>query len=91
MDVIGSGIIASLLFLAVVGIVILYLSVRIVRQYERMVIFRLGRTDESLVREPGLKLLIPFVDRPGKGVVSDLGEWHKLNPSGRKTLGDYVD
>jgi regulator of protease activity HflC (stomatin/prohibitin superfamily) len=66
MDVIGSGIIASLLFLAVVGIVILYLSVRIVRQYERMVIFRLGRTDESLVREPGLKLLIPFVDRPVK-------------------------
>ena len=48
------------------GIVILYLSVRIVRQYERMVIFRLGRTDASLVREPGLRFLIPFIDRPMK-------------------------
>ena len=48
------------------GIVILYLSVRIVRQYERMVIFRLGRTDPGLVREPGLRFLIPFVDRPVK-------------------------
>jgi len=62
----GSGIIGSLLILLVVLIVILYLSVRIVRQYERMVIFRLGRTDAGLVREPGLKFLIPFVDRPVK-------------------------
>ncbi len=65
MDLLG-GLIASGLILAVVGIVILYLSVRIVRQYERMVIFRLGQTNEGLVRQPGLKLLIPFVDRPVK-------------------------
>ncbi len=62
----GSSLIATVLFLAVVGIIILYLSVRIVRQYERMVIFRLGRTDTSLVREPGLRFLIPFIDRPVK-------------------------
>jgi regulator of protease activity HflC (stomatin/prohibitin superfamily) len=62
----GSGLIATVLFLGVVGIIILYLSVRIVRQYERMVIFRLGRTDEHLVREPGLRFLIPFIDRPVK-------------------------
>ena len=62
----GTSLIATGLFLAVVGIVILYLSVRIVRQYERMVVFRLGRTDPSLVREPGLRFLIPFVDRPVK-------------------------
>ena len=62
----GSSLIASVLFLAVVGVIILYLSVRIVRQYERMVIFRLGRTDASLVREPGLRFLIPFIDRPVK-------------------------
>jgi regulator of protease activity HflC (stomatin/prohibitin superfamily) len=62
----GSGILGSLIVILVVVIIILYLSVRIVRQYERMVIFRLGRTDPSLVRDPGLNLLIPFVDRPVK-------------------------
>ena len=53
-------------FLLVVLLVILYLSVRIVQQYERMVVFRLGRTNEKMVREAGLRFLIPVVDRPGK-------------------------
>jgi len=52
--------------LLVVVLVILYLSVRIVQQYERMVVFRLGRTNESMIREPGLRFLIPIVDRPVK-------------------------
>jgi regulator of protease activity HflC (stomatin/prohibitin superfamily) len=58
--------IATLLFLAVVLIVILYLSVRIVNQYERLVVFRLGRTWPEMVKEPGLRFLIPFIDRPVK-------------------------
>ncbi len=62
----GSSLIATVLFLVVVGVIILYLSVRVVRQYERMVIFRLGRTGPDLVREPGLRFLIPFIDRPVK-------------------------
>jgi regulator of protease activity HflC (stomatin/prohibitin superfamily) len=53
-------------FLLVVLLVILYLSVRIVQQYERMVVFRLGRTNEKMVREAGLRFLIPVVDRPVK-------------------------
>ena len=53
-------------FLLVVLLVIIYLSIRIVQQYERMVVFRLGRTDEALVRGPGLNFLIPIVDRPVK-------------------------
>jgi regulator of protease activity HflC (stomatin/prohibitin superfamily) len=57
---------ATLAFLAVVLLVILYLSVRIVQQYEQMVVFRLGRTNESMVRGPGLRFLIPIVDRPVK-------------------------
>ena len=56
----------SLLFVLVVVVVFLYLSIRIVRQYERMVIFRLGRTSPDLVRDPGLRFLIPIVDRPVK-------------------------
>jgi regulator of protease activity HflC (stomatin/prohibitin superfamily) len=53
-------------FLAIVVLVILYLSVRVVQQYEKMVVFRLGRTNEALVREPGLRFLVPVIDRPVK-------------------------
>jgi regulator of protease activity HflC (stomatin/prohibitin superfamily) len=58
--------IVGLIVVLVIVLMILYLSVRVVQQYERMVIFRLGRTDERLVREPGLRFLIPIVDRPVK-------------------------
>jgi regulator of protease activity HflC (stomatin/prohibitin superfamily) len=53
-------------FLVVVVLVIIYLSIRVVQQYERLVVFRLGRTDDSLVRGPGLRFLIPIIDRPVK-------------------------
>ena len=57
---------AALAFVAVVLFIVLYLSVRVVQQYERMVVFRLGKTNEAMVREPGLRFLIPLVDRPVK-------------------------
>ena len=53
-------------FVVVVLLVILYLSVRVVQQYEKMVVFRLGKTNESMVRDPGLRFLIPIIDRPVK-------------------------
>jgi regulator of protease activity HflC (stomatin/prohibitin superfamily) len=53
-------------FLVVVLLTIVYLSVRIVQQYEKMVVFRLGRTNESMVRDPGLRFLVPIIDRPVK-------------------------
>src|SRR3989337_2050926 len=53
-------------FLLVVLLVIVYLSIRVVQQYEKMVVFRLGRTNESMVRDPGLRFLIPVIDRPVK-------------------------
>lgn len=69
---------ATLLFVGVVVIVILYLSVRVVKQYERMVVFRLGRTDPGLVKDPGLRFLIPFIDRP---VIVDVRETFVEIPS----------
>ncbi len=48
-------VIAALAILVVLG-----LAVRIVKQYERGVLFRMGRVIGS--REPGLRLLIPVVD-----------------------------
>ncbi|HJP89211.1 MAG TPA: SPFH domain-containing protein [Candidatus Limnocylindrales bacterium] len=59
-------VLAIVAFLVVVALVVVYLSIRVVQQYERMVVFRLGRTDESMVRNPGINFLIPIVDRPVK-------------------------
>ena len=39
------------------------LSVRIVPQWAKLVVYRWGQTNQGLVRAPGLNLLIPFVDR----------------------------
>jgi regulator of protease activity HflC (stomatin/prohibitin superfamily) len=58
--------IAVVVAVLVIVLMILYLSVRVVQQYEKMVVFRLGRTNEHLVRDPGLRFLIPIIDRPVK-------------------------
>jgi regulator of protease activity HflC (stomatin/prohibitin superfamily) len=60
-----------IVLLAVLALVIIVmaLTVRIVPEYQRMVVFRLGRALGA--RGPGLILLIPFVDR---GVRIDLRE-----------------
>ena len=58
-----------LAIVAVIGVillVILYLSVRVVQQYEKMIVFRLGKTNDSMVRDPGLRFLVPVIDRPVK-------------------------
>ena len=51
-------------FVIVVLLVIVYLSIRVVQQYEKMVVFRLGRTNEQMVRDPGLRVLVPIIERP---------------------------
>ncbi len=63
----GTLIVVILLALAV--LVLLTMSVRIVPEYRRLVVFRLGRSLGA--RGPGLIFLIPFVDR---GVSVDLRE-----------------
>jgi regulator of protease activity HflC (stomatin/prohibitin superfamily) len=52
--------IVILVIAGVLSLIVLPLSVRVVKQYERGVVFRLGRVIGS--REPGLRLLIPIVD-----------------------------
>ena len=53
-----------LLFVVFLGIIVLANSIRVVREYERLVVFRLGRLVGE--RGPGLVFLIPLVDRPVK-------------------------
>lgn len=50
-----------LVIVAAVAMLVLALAIRIVKQYERGVLFRLGRVIGS--REPGLRLLIPIIDQ----------------------------
>src|SRR6201994_3947577 len=57
MAVVGAVIIVIILF----GLIALGMSVRVLREYERGVIFRLGRLIAT--KGPGLILLIPFIDR----------------------------
>ena len=55
---------AALIVLAVLAAIVLIIlaaAVRILREYERGVIFRLGRL--IALKGPGLRLLIPFVDQ----------------------------
>src|SRR5450759_2749838 len=62
----GAVLVAIVAFVVVVLLVFVYLSVRVVQQYEKMVVFRLGKTKEAMVRNPGINFLIPIVDRPVK-------------------------
>src|SRR5688572_12609295 len=53
----------ELVLIAVFSIIILANAIRILREYERGVVFRLGRLVPGGVKGPGLVLLIPIVDR----------------------------
>lgn len=54
----------AIFFLVIVGVILLMASIRVVTEYERGVIFRLGRLVGA--KGPGLFFLIPIVDRMTK-------------------------
>lgn len=56
-------------FVLILGLIVLAMAVRIVPEYRRLVVFRLGRCVGA--KGPGIVLLIPFLD---KGVPVDLRE-----------------
>ena len=60
-----------LILIVLVAGVLVVLSVRVVREYQRLVVFRFGRVIS--LRNPGVRLLIPVVDRP---VSVDLREFY---------------
>ncbi len=58
--------VAKIVFFAIVGLLILAgMSIRILKEYERAVIFRLGRLSKGLFggNGPGLVVIIPLIDR----------------------------
>jgi regulator of protease activity HflC (stomatin/prohibitin superfamily) len=56
----STGLIITLIIVGVLVIVLFFMSVRIVKQYERGVVLRFGRLQS--VREPGIRFIIPIVD-----------------------------
>jgi regulator of protease activity HflC (stomatin/prohibitin superfamily) len=50
--------------IVVLALLVLWLSIRVVNRGDKLVVYRLGNTDDSLVKGPGLVFLIPFIDRP---------------------------
>lgn len=56
----STALIVTLIIVGVIAIVLFFMSVRIVKQYERGVVLRFGRLHN--VREPGIRFIIPIVD-----------------------------
>jgi regulator of protease activity HflC (stomatin/prohibitin superfamily) len=64
MDQITTTFLCVVAFVVVVLVIILANAIRIVNEYQRLVVFRLGRCIGT--KGPGLVLLIPVIDRPVK-------------------------
>ena len=60
------------LFVLVLGVILLSSAIRILKEYERGVIFRLGRV-LGTPKGPGLILLIPIDRQDGEGEPQDRG------------------
>ena len=56
------GTIITIIIFLVLVVPLLFLAIKVVREYQRLVIFRLGRCIGT--KGPGLVLLIPFIDQP---------------------------
>jgi regulator of protease activity HflC (stomatin/prohibitin superfamily) len=62
----GIGVVPIIVIVALVGLVGLFLltsTVKILKEYERGVVFRLGRVYSDGAKGPGLFFLVPFVNR----------------------------
>jgi regulator of protease activity HflC (stomatin/prohibitin superfamily) len=57
------GVLVIFFLAAMFALILIAKSIRIVNEYERGVVFRLGRVDPENVKGPGLRILIPFIDR----------------------------
>ena len=63
MDPTSSVFLCIVVALVLIAAVVLFNAIRIVPEYQRLVVFRLGRVLDK-PRGPGIVLLIPIVDRP---------------------------
>jgi regulator of protease activity HflC (stomatin/prohibitin superfamily) len=67
----GSALLVLVAALAVLAVILIAMSVKIVPQWAKLVVYRWGQTGPKRIYEPGLRILIPRVDR---GFYIDLRE-----------------
>src|SRR6478736_229579 len=65
------AVIVALAFILLVALLLFFATVKIVNQYERILVFTLGRTSPEEVKGPGWVLVVPIVQR---GIRVDLRE-----------------
>src|SRR6476469_2515298 len=65
------AVIVALAFILLVALLLFFATVKIVNQYERILVFTLGRTSPDEVKGPGWVLVVPIVQR---GIRVDLRE-----------------
>jgi regulator of protease activity HflC (stomatin/prohibitin superfamily) len=53
---------AAIGIVAVLILILLFMSIKVVREYERAVVFRLGKV--TAARGPGLVIIVPIIERP---------------------------
>src|SRR5215203_2194196 len=66
-----AAVIVAVVFIGLILLLLFFAAVRIVNQYERLLIFTLGRTSPDEVKGPGWVLVVPVVQR---GIRVDLRE-----------------
>ena len=64
-------IVAAILFIGLVALFVFFTAIKIVNQYERLLIFTLGRTSPQEVKGPGWVFVVPIAQR---GIRVDLRE-----------------
>src|SRR3954464_4698908 len=67
----GLAVVIPLAFIVVVALLLFFAAIKIVNQYERILVFTLGRTSPDEVKGPGWVLVVPIVQR---GIRVDLRE-----------------
>src|SRR4051795_10098269 len=67
----GLAVVVALAFILLVALLLFFAAVKIVNQYERILVFTLGRTSPDEVKGPGWVLVVPIVQR---GIKVDLRE-----------------
>ncbi|MEV1332973.1 SPFH domain-containing protein [Micromonospora costi] len=58
----GAAVVVAVVIVVVIALIVLALSLRLVQQYQRGIVFRFGRVLEG-IRQPGLHLIVPIADR----------------------------
>jgi len=79
----------AIFFLVIVGVILMWASIKVVPEHERLAVFRSGRFRG--LKGPGLVFLIPFVDRTVKVKIGSRGIVRRnLNPAGKVEVDGVI-